>query len=488
MERSDLFPARLLGFGFYWAWLFLTCVSPSLLFGKQLVSGLPLEAAELAVRLIAIIAIILFAAKADPTATIRTLLIISLIAGTASSLLLIFGPMEADQSMVVLMGAADASMFMLWLCFFGNERVGQVAIFLAASYSLGAVLTLLIAVLPFEMACICTSALPLLSCITYWLSYRRYVASETPAAASTPAPDPLVSRLFPFTKRICVAIALYALIFALTTSTALANSIDIIWAGPAIEAPCCLIIGVVLAIVFWKAEDAQAAYRGYQIAPLALALGVAFVLAPNQNAFTIGCALIMLGYLLFEILALNDLCNAVKLNGLSAVKTLGAMRIGITSGMLAGWMLGVFSPQFATLIPPHSLIAFIAIPSVVIASTLVFTEKEIFAVRSATQERLLIESEPKDADPAREREAVLQEAAAIETEIIRAFGEELQLSKREMDVLPLLIEGKTAVYISEQLYIAPGTVKTHIYNIYQKLNVHSKMEMLDAYHAYRDAR
>lgn len=151
-------------------------------------------------------------------------------------------------------------------------------------------------------------------------------------------------------------------------------------------------------------------------------------------------------------------------------------------------MLGVFSPQFATLIPPHSLIAFIAIPSVVIASTLVFTEKEIFAVRSATQERLLIESEPKDADPAREREAVLQEAAAIETEIIRAFGEELQLSKREMDVLPLLIEGKTAVYISEQLYIAPGTVKTHIYNIYQKLNVHSKMEMLDAYHAYRDAR
>lgn len=54
-----------------------------------------------------------------------------------------------------------------------------------------------------------------------------------------------------------------------------------------------------------------------------------------------------------------------------------------------------------------------------------------------------------------------------------------------MEVLPLLLSGKTATYISEKLFIARGTTKTHIYNIYRKMGIHSKMEMFDMFEEYR---
>lgn len=230
-------------------------------------------------------------------------------------------------------------------------------------------------------------------------------------------------------------------------------------------------------------------YRGYRIVPILVALGaVVFLVAFNNDIMTIlACALIMLGYLVFEILTLNDLCNAVKLNFLSPIKTFGIMRIAITVGMLIGWFLGIVSPFFNDIIAPFPYITFFIGPSTVVASTLIFTEKEVFSVRVATCERA--ENERADAEfgTADSKKAILEEAAAIEEEAVIAFGAKWHLSKREMEILPLLLQGKTAVYISEQLYVAPGTVKTHVYNIYRKLDIHSKMELLDSYNRFRNS-
>ncbi len=55
---------------------------------------------------------------------------------------------------------------------------------------------------------------------------------------------------------------------------------------------------------------------------------------------------------------------------------------------------------------------------------------------------------------------------------------ELLLSKRELEVLDLLILGKTNMQISEDLYLSPHTIKTHCRNIYKKLNVSNKIELI----------
>lgn len=52
------------------------------------------------------------------------------------------------------------------------------------------------------------------------------------------------------------------------------------------------------------------------------------------------------------------------------------------------------------------------------------------------------------------------------------------LTKREQEILLLLSVGKTYSSISNELFIAKTTVRTHIRNIYEKLHVNSKEEAI----------
>ena len=52
------------------------------------------------------------------------------------------------------------------------------------------------------------------------------------------------------------------------------------------------------------------------------------------------------------------------------------------------------------------------------------------------------------------------------------------ISSRELQVARAYTRGKTYREIAEELHIAPATVRTHINNIYRKLEVSSKIELL----------
>lgn len=54
--------------------------------------------------------------------------------------------------------------------------------------------------------------------------------------------------------------------------------------------------------------------------------------------------------------------------------------------------------------------------------------------------------------------------------------EDYQLSKREKEVLELLVQGKGLKIISSELFISYDTVRSHIKNIYEKLHVASLTE------------
>ena len=54
-----------------------------------------------------------------------------------------------------------------------------------------------------------------------------------------------------------------------------------------------------------------------------------------------------------------------------------------------------------------------------------------------------------------------------------------QLSPRETEILGYLAKGRNAAYIQEELVISPHTVKSHIYNIYRKLDIHSQQKLMD---------
>ena len=52
------------------------------------------------------------------------------------------------------------------------------------------------------------------------------------------------------------------------------------------------------------------------------------------------------------------------------------------------------------------------------------------------------------------------------------------LTPRETQVATLLFEGRTIRYVATTLYIAEGTVKRTIYNIYKKMGVGSQVELV----------
>jgi len=56
--------------------------------------------------------------------------------------------------------------------------------------------------------------------------------------------------------------------------------------------------------------------------------------------------------------------------------------------------------------------------------------------------------------------------------------DQLQISRRELEIAQAYTGGKTYREIANDLNIAPATVRTHINNIYRKLEVSSKIELL----------
>ncbi len=61
---------------------------------------------------------------------------------------------------------------------------------------------------------------------------------------------------------------------------------------------------------------------------------------------------------------------------------------------------------------------------------------------------------------------------------VRRVAQTYMLTERETDVLFEWVKGNGAAYIQEKYSISEGTVKTHIRNIYRKLNVHKKSDLM----------
>lgn len=71
-----------------------------------------------------------------------------------------------------------------------------------------------------------------------------------------------------------------------------------------------------------------------------------------------------------------------------------------------------------------------------------------------------------------------QRGGALESvpeERVRALG----LSAREVEIATMIGRGHSNKEIATKLFISPGTVRTHIYNLYQKVGAGSRVELLN---------
>jgi DNA-binding NarL/FixJ family response regulator len=62
------------------------------------------------------------------------------------------------------------------------------------------------------------------------------------------------------------------------------------------------------------------------------------------------------------------------------------------------------------------------------------------------------------------------------------FANKMKLTKRELELIPLLATGKNSSQIASQLDISSNTIDTHRKNIFRKLEINSMIELVNFAH------
>ena len=71
-----------------------------------------------------------------------------------------------------------------------------------------------------------------------------------------------------------------------------------------------------------------------------------------------------------------------------------------------------------------------------------------------------------------------------EIDINRIFSE-FSLTKRETEILRLVLEGKSIKGIAQELMLSASTVQKHIYSVYKKLKINNRMQLINLAQRYR---
>ena len=251
-----------------------------------------------------------------------------------------------------------------------------------------------------------------------------------------------------------------------------------------------VVVGAAFIAIVAKAGDRFNPTFIYRLSlPIMVAGYVAIALLFDSHA-AISLLIINVGYEFFDILTWVLFVDASRRRNENALYIFG---LGVAF-MFCGMALGnAASHILDTLVAggnvQANVVAMAAILCLVIVAFLVLPEgtvaqlsrREGHAERGeepTAENNDLAESEAKDsaagdgqADGAATADRIERHCAAV----ARDFG----LSPRESEVIVLLAYGRTLAIIARDLHIAQGTARTHIENIYRKLDVHKQQELID---------
>lgn len=139
------------------------------------------------------------------------------------------------------------------------------------------------------------------------------------------------------------------------------------------------------------------------------------------------------------------------------------------TGMAAGWAIAaLFALLGGNLAEPFALFFGWIVAYIIVLSIAPYASDPLF-------ETDLLDPDIKETPMDRSGNS-WERACAI-------IAEKSKLSPREQEIFAMLAHGRNVSYISETLFIAENTAKTHKYRIYRKLGVNTHQELLDCVEA-----
>lgn len=173
------------------------------------------------------------------------------------------------------------------------------------------------------------------------------------------------------------------------------------------------------------------------------------------------CAILMFSFTAYDMLSLSQLVSLINSSNLSATKYFALGRFGNAVGMFLGWTLAaiVLVLGGSNTGSAIQIIAGILIVVVVGIITL-FSSKGRFA-------------EAMYGDDTKKGGKLGAWMSSCEF-----ICKKYRLSAREREVLLMYAKGRDVNYISEVLFLSNHTVKSHVYHVFQKLDIHSQQDLI----------
>jgi DNA-binding CsgD family transcriptional regulator len=357
----------------------------------------------------------------------------------------------------LLTGLGSAILLMQWGRVFGSIPATTSNIESAISYLSAAVVFLLLSFLPLPASIVVIAILPLAS--IYYL-FKQGTPLE--AGAKTSQESVLVVMRDPFILKLLfgalligcsVGIANEFYFISKPTPSHEASAIQFFLA--AALAPLIML----LVSVFSKRRDFGFAYRPTMALMIFGVIMIPFFAQSPQMTGWI----VLVGYHCFDLMLWTLLADLSYRFHISPILSFGLGRglLYFASGL--GNLLGsVFRLQsgegfdLATLSVASTILTLVLI----VTYCFVLTEKDLFSYEG-------VEKVDKDGKPG----SIMQACSQI--------ADLYNLSPREEAVMRLLVKGRSINRIQEEIYVSKGTVNTHLHHIYQKLDIHTKQELLD---------
>ena len=365
--------------------------------------------------------------------------------------------------LALLAGCTAVYFFFVWDDFGGRSKTGAYVRYLATAICAGDTL-FLFSVLSLDNAARCLFSLGLIAlsgiilCTVNELSVPIRQSQEE--ALLSKSDD---AKKVPLDKRIRVLFFIFGIAFGLAWMLILASYPEKVFTAFIIS------IAAGAALLFLIRQDAviHDHYVTTLIRVCVAVLGVSFLLLAFSDGTPalIFLSIICASWQLFSIVDASLLMRHASKYGFSIPRHTAVGRMGNYVGFVLGTILGVLTPAMLGQ-------SAIVILCVIMTATMVVSGMLLFPFENRTSPDASNQIETIVEAPAAPLPQSLQESCRS---VAALYG----LSQREEEILQFLVKGRNNRVIAESLFISENTAKTHVYNIYKKMGVHSRQEALD---------
>lgn len=456
---KENFDPRLIVIGPYWLWGYCSFTLPSMLvFGGTSEMLVHVNEASLAGLVVALVLMIGLGKWVLPLIVRKDLMIADTIATSAFTLLcalFMSGPAASSVIFGTLSGMTSAWMVCVWAMVYGWSEPRSVGVTSQLVMLTIALLLCALSLAPRAVGLVVAVAAPPTSCVFL----RGKVPHNLTLSRVRPLPARklvmLMGRFLGTVATVGLCVAFLQMLLGSSAAEQPPVGSPLFFLGVASASLAQLAIGLARGMM----PSSEGIYRVVLPIMLAAMLSITFL---SGSLLGISMYLLGAGFCCFDLCTLVLVTDATSRTRVSPVLSLGVTRIAIALGMLAGSILGSMV-QVGT----ATANAFAALVSIVmvIAGTGAFSHVDVIGAPGVPSSGV---SARKNASPAVARS---EKADGI----AQAWG----LTSRETEVLRLLLDGREAPQIAQELMLTSSTVRTHIRHIYDKLGVHNRQELYD---------